>query len=278
MRATPDRRSDHPSPAPGRLVPSLDLAVQLAGFDFTPGEVNVRKIVGDDGREKYQLRLDLGLLQMESAGRPDGRLPHGFESLYDYHQDRLQTHRVRFGHTRGFLLSPDDCRELRDEASMYYHRYLSAFVLRDYALVVRDTRRNLATIEFVRQWAAEGHDRALFESYIPYVVMMQARASAGLATAGDDFRLAGKVVASALRRIGRHFRRHGGQAAYDASAEVRMLKKLSRRLRRSMPDTPVRLLRRKLRQAVEREHYEQAARIRDELAGLGADLGTMASC
>ena len=36
-----------------------------------------RKIVGEDGKEKLQVRLDLGLLQMELNGRPDGERPHG---------------------------------------------------------------------------------------------------------------------------------------------------------------------------------------------------------
>ena len=34
------------------------------------------------------MRIDLGLLQMELDGRPDGQRPHGFESLLDYYEAR----------------------------------------------------------------------------------------------------------------------------------------------------------------------------------------------
>ena len=44
--------------------------------------------MGSDGKEKVQLRLDLGLIQMEMSGRPDGTRPKSCESLLTYHQGR----------------------------------------------------------------------------------------------------------------------------------------------------------------------------------------------
>lgn len=263
--STPPGPSVPQVPAVG---PALDLASQLAGFDFTPGEINVRKIIGIDGRPKYQLRVDLGLLQMETSGRPDGRRPHECASLYDYHQERLLAHRATFGNDRGFLLSPDDCRELRDESAMYYHRYLCAFVLGEHGMVVRDARRNLGVIDFCRRWAAEVDDQRAMEAFVPYVVMMQARSSAMLCLQADRFQMGNRVVISALRRIKRHYRRNGGQAAYNASREVRVLKKLGRQLKKATPESPARRLRRDLVRAVKQEKYERAAKLRDELAGL----------
>ena len=51
---------------------SKDIAVILNGWDYNPDEVTVRRILGLDGRVKIQMRLDLGILQMEVDGRPDG--------------------------------------------------------------------------------------------------------------------------------------------------------------------------------------------------------------
>jgi hypothetical protein len=51
---------------------SLDISTILRDWDFDPEGVTVRTIQGDDGREKVQLRLDLGVMQMEMDGRPDG--------------------------------------------------------------------------------------------------------------------------------------------------------------------------------------------------------------
>ena len=49
-----------------------DLRPILGGWEYEPGQIMVRKIVGLDGAVKIQMRLDLGVLQMESTGRPDG--------------------------------------------------------------------------------------------------------------------------------------------------------------------------------------------------------------
>src|SRR5260370_1403715 len=67
---------------------SLDLNTILKDWPHENGNVKVRKIAGLDGREKLQLRVDLGVLQMEMTGRPDGQRPHNCESLLEYHQRR----------------------------------------------------------------------------------------------------------------------------------------------------------------------------------------------
>src|SRR5690349_19467383 len=70
--------------------PSKDIIPMLKGWDYEPGTINVRKINGLDGKQKIQMRLDLGLLQMEVTGRPAGAHPQGYESLLDYHEDKLR--------------------------------------------------------------------------------------------------------------------------------------------------------------------------------------------
>ena len=42
-----------------------------------------------------QLRIDLGILQMEMTGRPDGQRPHNCESLLVYHQRRAERAEAR---------------------------------------------------------------------------------------------------------------------------------------------------------------------------------------
>ena len=58
---------------------NLDLNTLLRDWPHEPGAIKVRKIIGLDGREKLQLRIDLGVLQMEMTGRPDGARPQGCE-------------------------------------------------------------------------------------------------------------------------------------------------------------------------------------------------------
>jgi hypothetical protein len=75
-------RENNASNDEGKL-PSRDITPVLKGWDYEPGTINVRKVVGNDGIPKLQMRLDLGLFQMEMTGRPDGVRPHGHESLLD---------------------------------------------------------------------------------------------------------------------------------------------------------------------------------------------------
>ena len=61
----------------GRRMEDLDSI--LSAWPFEHGSVQVRVIRGTDGRSVLQLRLDLGILQMEIQGRPDGKKPFGQE-------------------------------------------------------------------------------------------------------------------------------------------------------------------------------------------------------
>src|SRR5579872_6089660 len=96
-----------------------DIGPILKGWDFEPGTLNVRKINGADGSPKLQMRLDLGLLQMEMTGRPDGVRPHGCESLLDHFEKLLVDHQTRHGTDLGFQLDRSQCQLLREEAGMY---------------------------------------------------------------------------------------------------------------------------------------------------------------
>src|SRR5882757_8022705 len=84
---------------------SKDITPMLKGWDYETGSINVRKIVGIDGKEKLQMRLDLGLLQMEVHGRPDGVRPHGRESYLEYFEDKLDRYKRENGSVLGFALS-----------------------------------------------------------------------------------------------------------------------------------------------------------------------------
>src|ERR1700742_3003244 len=82
-----------------------DITPVLKGWDYEPGTINVRKVAGLDGSPKLQMRLDLGLLQMEMTGRPDGVRPHGRESLLDFYEEQLRDHTRKNGTEMGFTLT-----------------------------------------------------------------------------------------------------------------------------------------------------------------------------
>jgi len=65
-----------------------DLSEILDEWPYQPGQLNVRLIEGVDGRPRIQIRLDLGVLQMMTEGRPDGQAPFGYDSLLEYFEAR----------------------------------------------------------------------------------------------------------------------------------------------------------------------------------------------
>ncbi|HUT57116.1 MAG TPA: hypothetical protein VNA25_04490, partial [Phycisphaerae bacterium] len=134
---------------------SLDISRILKDWPYEPGRITARRIAGDDGRDRIQLRLDLGLYQMETTGRPDGKRPRGQESLLAYYELKLRKHVEQTGTEDGFELDERACELLRNEAMMYYHRYLAEFILEDYNAVLRDTTRNLRVMDLCSRHAKE---------------------------------------------------------------------------------------------------------------------------
>ena len=250
---------------------SKDLNAEiLRDWDSQPNEVTVRKVrAEDDGRELVQMRLDLGVLQMELKGRPDGKQPHGYETLLDYHQEQLRRHQSRTGgDDADFILSDDECEELRREAMQFYYRYLSMFHLGDYYEVIRDTNHNSQLFDFVRTWAEDENDRASLEQFRPYVLMMNARARACIALDRQDFDRALELIDLGVEQIGDFLRSIGREELLDSCREIQFLEEWKERIISKRPLTEEDQLRQELRSAVEREDYEHAANIRDRINAL----------
>ena len=61
-----------------------DIDAALEGWDFKAGVVQARLVQARDGRQVIQMRVDLGVLQIEAGCRPDGTRPHGHDTYFDY--------------------------------------------------------------------------------------------------------------------------------------------------------------------------------------------------
>ena len=249
---------------------SLDIHHILNSWPFKPGEVNVRRIKGDDGREKIQLRLDLGLLQMDVTGRPDGQRPHGFESLLSYYEHALEEHTAAYGTQDGFSLDEDACEQLRAEGTMYYHRYLAEFVLGDYESVQRDTRRNLRMFDLCAAHAAEEYDQCICEQYRPYVLMMYTRARARWEIKKNRPKRALAVIRRTIEEIRNLYERFGHEESAENCMELSVLRALEQEIKSLLPQDPRLRLAKELEDAVSEERYEDAADIRDRLDKLNS--------
>lgn len=243
----------------------LDITPVLKGWDYNPDEVTVRMIEGCDQKPKIQMRLDLGILQMNCDGRPDGKSPNGYESLYEYYQHMLEEHIEQYENADGFFLDPDDCDELRREAEQYYYRYLSLFHLQEYEKVERDTARNLRVFNFLKTYAEEEDDKYELEQYRPYVLMMHARAKAQRFLALEQAKPAIDAVEEAIQYIRDHFKEMGRAKLIGSCSEVVFLERFLDDIKDEYPVSPVEALKKKMQNAVEQEDYESAAKLRDEI-------------
>jgi len=244
---------------------SLDISGILKGWSYRPGQVSARRIVGRDGKKKIQMRLDLGLLQMEVTGRPDGQRPHGRESLLAYWQEQLAEHRRRTGSEEGFFLDGGACEQLRTEGVMYYHRYLAAFVLEDYSTAIRDTARNLRLVGFCRRHAAEQSDRLALLQYLPYMLMMHYRSRARLAVTKNRPRRALEALSKGTEALRAFYDEIGQPQLAEGSAELAILHSLAQEVGKEISPTPAEKLRSQLADALREERYEDAAALRDQL-------------
>jgi len=252
---------------------SLDLTSIFRDWPYEPGRLNVRLIKGDDGEPKVQVRLDLGLLQMNAEGRPDGERPHGFESLLEYHESRLDA--LERGDSResdergedpsSLELTPEECKALRDEAAQYYHRYVALLVLEDFEGVIRDTTRNLRLLDFCAAHAREEDDRTVLEQVRPYITMMRARAMASQALRDNEHQAAVLAVDDGLAALRDHYAARGEPEAFEDSNEVQMLRTMRETLVPKLPVSQTAELRERLQEALQNENYELAAILRDEL-------------
>lgn len=251
---------------------SLDISYILKSWEHTPDEMTVRRIPGDDKRDKIQLRIDLGLLQMEVEGRPDGTRPHGFESLFDYYLDELRRYKEQKGTDAGWRLSATEANKLRAESLQYYHRYLSFFFLEDWIGLVRDTSRNLSVFDMLWSYGPED-DRWSSEQYRPYVIMMNTRGKVSLSLQERDYDLALKQLQGGIAAIEAFHERHERGDAAEESQELQFLREWEQKVRERKPLTQREKLQKALDDAVRREAYEQAAEIRDALRLLDESKG-----
>ncbi len=243
----------------------LDLTKLLADWPCTSGQVNVRVITGRDDRPKLQLRIELGILQMEIEGRPDGRQPEGFTTYLDYQKDRMQRYLQQSGTSAGFVLSPDECRQLREEAIQFYHRYVGLFAMGDYTSVIRDTQHNLEVFNLARDHAASEDDREVLERFRPAVITMRSRAEAEMALKEQDVKTAVKALNRGLEEMKTLFEEAGAPEQYEYANEVMLLRGMRDTLVPRLPSSQRVELEERLQAALDAENYELAAILRDEL-------------
>jgi hypothetical protein len=251
------------------ITMNFDISDLLNHWEYQAGQIVVRRFKGKDGKEKIQLRVDLGLLQMDAFGRPDGKKPFGHETLFEHFKARLQKHMdANGGEEEGFKLDAEDCSKLQQEAIQFHHRYICLFQLKDYAAVVRDTERNIDVFDFVEKYAEQREMAWSVQQLRPQLLMMQVRAKATMALDSGDHDGALQAAEDGMEELRQFYARIERPDLSDQSAEIQSLQAYMEEIRSTRPISERERLEQSLSEAVAREDYEKAAELRDKLRKL----------
>ncbi len=235
-----------------------DIDRVLKEWPFEPGEISARIVRANDGREVLQMRVEMGLLQLEITGRPDGQRPGGAETYFDYLAG------LAGKHGDDFVLTTEQCVDADREFMQMYHRRVCWLALREFRRATTDADHTLAFMDFVRDHSPDEEWTLSHEQYRPFVLFHRAQA-ATLATLEES------GPAEALQEMSRGlqvfrdlFAEYDAEEQFEDDELVQRLIELRDTLREQYDLKPS--LSEQLADAVAAEQYELAAKLRDELS------------
>jgi hypothetical protein len=237
----------------------LDIDRLLHTWDFVQGRPIVRRVVGHDGRDLLQMRVDMGILQLETAGRPDGSRPEGFPTYYDY------LVAAAFDEGPAFELTEDRRNEIDREFYQFYHRRICWLALQEYTRAAADAEHTLRLMDFTSANAADRQWAVMHEQYRPFVMFHHVQSRALTKLQENDPAAAVGVIAGGLEAMAKLFAAHGAEEHFEEDLFVVKLKEMQASIKSQFSLGPT--LAEQLAEAVASEQYELAAKLRDKLAG-----------
>jgi hypothetical protein len=238
-----------------------DIDFLLKNWAYEPGEVNARLVKASDGREVLQMRVEMGVLQLEVSKRPDGERPSGAETYFDY----LLSLAIHEGDS--FVLSEEQCQEADREFVQFYHRRVCWLSLREFHRAVRDADHSLAFMDFVKKCSPNDEWTLSHEQYRPFILFHRTQAAALSLLEDSQPESAIEEINKGLSRMRSFFEEYEVDEQFDEDEMVQRLRELKDNLREHY--RVGRTLNERLEDAIAAEQYELAARLRDEIAKRG---------
>ena len=229
----------------------------LSRWVFDPNTLNSRMVKGRDGRDVIQMRVDMGVLQLETTGRPDGAQPNGCETYLDYLQGVLLKDPDR-------KLSEGECGEVDREFMQFYHRRICWLRLQYYQRAVMDADHTLRLMDVSDQMSPDEEWTGSHEQYRPFVLFHRTQAAALAQLDETSAEVAVEEINSGLDTIRTFFSKHEAEEHFEDDELVVRLVELRESLRNEY--SVGKTLLERLTEAVEQERYELAAELRDQLS------------
>jgi len=235
-----------------------DIDFILHQWPFKPGVIAARLIRTGEGREVIQMRIEMGLLQMETTGRPDGEHPGGVDSCLDWLRELARSQ------GDSFALTEAQCLEIDREFVQFYHRRICCLALRQFGWALADADYTLQLMDFVAAHAPNPEWSLSHEQYRPFVLFHRIQAAAMLAVEEHGAEAAIETINRGLNEMREVFAKFGAEEQFDGDELVGQLAVMKESLREEY--RVGKTLAEQLADAVAAEEYERAARLRDEIA------------
>jgi UvrB/uvrC motif len=240
-----------------------DIDQVLRAWEYDAEGVNVRLCAGSDGRTLLQMRLDLGILQLEISGRPDGLRPGGKTNYLEH----LVEHARRLGDE--MLLTNEQCAEIDREFLQYYHRRICWLQIREFANAVADADHTLALMDLAKKYSPDEQWTLSHEQYRPVVIYHRTQALALQLLKDSGVAAAVEEVNGGLAKLREFHEEYAPEEDFEELEIVTRLTELRESFRQRFRTELT--LAEQLAEAVAAEKYELAASLRDELAKRNED-------
>jgi hypothetical protein len=231
-----------------------DLTLWLKDWPWRPGRLDVRRIQAVDGRPVLQVRVELGILQLEADGRPDGGDFRGAATALAWFQAQPDAE-----------VDADGVAALAAEMAQFRQRAMACALIEDWPRAQRDAQHNLDVLDLIALRAQDAPARRRFETWRPHEQATLARAASALAMASGRRDLARAALDAGLRQVQATLARLGRSDDAGHCPETALLRALLDALTLKLPGSQRLELQQRLEEAVRAENFELAAILRDEL-------------
>jgi hypothetical protein len=241
-----------------RMSDSQDIDHVLRDWPYQAGTVSARLVRAEDGREVLQMRIEMGVLQLETTGRPDGERPGGTETYLEFLTQQVAREDVPF------TLSEEQCFEVDRELLQFYHRRICFLALREFGRAVRDADHTLALMDIATQYTPNPEWAQSHEQYRPFVLFHRTQAMAMVELEESGPEAAIEEITRGLESLRNVYTEMDAEEQFPDDQLVAQLIEIKESLRSEYHVGQT--LGEQLADAVAAEQYERAARIRDEIA------------
>jgi hypothetical protein len=235
-----------------------DIDFILHHWPFKAGVIAARVVPASNGREVLQMRVEMGVLQMEMAGRPDGEHPGGAENCVDWLSELARVE------PEPWVLNEIQCMEIDREFSQFYQRRVCCLALRRFAQAVADADYALRLMDFLAAHSPDPQWTLTHEQYRPFVLFHRIQASALLELENAGAEAAIEIIHQGLEQMREVFVKFEAEEQFEQDQLVLQLNAMKESLRSEYQVGKT--LAEELADAVAAEEYERAARLRDQIA------------